>query len=624
MRIRWLSAIGALGLAMYSGRADAQVQTGSIQGTVVDENVGTPLALVTVVAASPALQGTQSEFSDDGGQFFLTNLPPGQYSLVFIYGEAKVKRENVDVSVGKTTVVNARMNTGSATEILIVERAPTVDSGSTKQGVTMDQGYIKNIPTNGRTWQGLLGAAAGSQGDQYGTSFSGSTSVENIYVVDGVNTSGVTLGAGFPTQGSAVLNNFIQEIEVITGGYNAEFGRSTGGVVNVVTKTGSNEFHGSVFANVQALNAAIEPVSVEDSAIRGDAHLPTIVDFGFELGGPIIKDRLWFYVGFAPIINNTNVTRLTQTQVDRQVSNFNYDDAGCAARNTDGSCDGDGNAGTTSRTGCELLTPPAGMDSACEGDGTPDQDINGLPVFEEIDRREMKQSIKTYQFTGKLNLAVSPEHQGQIGVTGTPLVGSGIIGSVYGTPTFGQRNETQLNTDAALKWTSKFFDNKTQVDAIVGWHRFKRDAHSVNAFVPGSPEKSTAETSSTQIFDNSVTPGFEADGSGAFASLYGVANNPDTPESMAVQQFCADDTPNDAFKRIKNCPIGLNGYGWNSRGFITDSLEQRYSGKLTLTQRVKAAGHHQFKAGVDFESNLLDDTRQLTGGFTQTLSLIHI
>jgi hypothetical protein len=112
MRKRWLIAIGALGLALYSGQADAQVQTGSIQGTVVDEQLGTPLGLVTVVAASPALQGTQSEFSDDGGQYFLSNLPPGQYSLVFIYGEAKLKRENIDVSIGKTTVVNARMNTG--------------------------------------------------------------------------------------------------------------------------------------------------------------------------------------------------------------------------------------------------------------------------------------------------------------------------------------------------------------------------------------------------------------------------------------------------------------------------------------------------------------------------------
>src|SRR5438477_404023 len=108
----------------------------------------------------------------------------------------------------------------------------------------------------GRTFLDALGAAAGSQGDDLGVAFSGSTSLENQYYVDGVNTTGLTYG----TAGSAVINNFIEEIEVITGGYDAEYGRATGGVVNVVTKSGSNEFKGSVFGYYQPgfLTAAAE------------------------------------------------------------------------------------------------------------------------------------------------------------------------------------------------------------------------------------------------------------------------------------------------------------------------------------------------------------------------------
>src|SRR5207253_287555 len=87
-----------------------------------------------------------------------------------------------------------------------------------------------------------LGAAAGSQNDGLGTSFSGSSSLENQYYVDGVNTTGLTLG----TVGSPVINDFIKEIEVITGGYNAEYGRATGGVVHVVTKSGSTDGHPDV------------------------------------------------------------------------------------------------------------------------------------------------------------------------------------------------------------------------------------------------------------------------------------------------------------------------------------------------------------------------------------------
>ncbi len=605
MRLRKNLLAGALGLValLIAGTAGAQTTTaGAIQGTVTDEATGVPMLLVTVVASSPALQGTQSEFTDASGQYFMSNLPPGTYSLLFIYGDAKVKRDNVEVGVGKVTVANAKINTQSTEVITVKEKAPTIDAGSTTQGTTIGTDYIKNVPSRGRTWAGVLQAAAGSQGDAYGVSFSGSTSVENNYVVDGLNTTGVTMGAGFPTQGSQVLNNFIQEIEVITGGYNAEFGRSTGGVVNVVTKTGSNEFHGSVFANVNAFNASIDPVSVVGSPLREVDKLPTQLDFGFDLGGPIIKDKLWFYVGFAPVITRQDHTRVVSTRTDRGVNGFNYNGA-CTKKNNDGTCDGDGNPNTTAAPGCEL-------NRNCEGDGLADIDpATNKQNFEEISRSGFQTSDNTYQFTGKLNFAVTPEHQGQVSITGQPSTSTNLLASFpNGTLTATTDNQTELNTDLGAKWTSKFFDNKTQIDVVAGWHRFSLKASPLTTTLPNNP-----------AMDPGAIPQYRV--GSTLGSLWNVAVNQDRSESPAVNQFCFDDRSgiNDEFPRITNCPL-TTAYRVNSYGLVADSVEQRYSAKATLTQRVKAAGHHQFKAGIDFESNILDDARGYTGGVLYTQS----
>src|SRR5262249_29221678 len=151
------------------------------------------------------------------------------------------------------------------------------DTGSGKLGVSLTQGELHNVPARGRTYEAVLQSAAGSQADAAGVSFSGSPSPENSYVVVAINTTRLTVGG----VSSPVINNFSQEIEVITGGYNAEFGRATGGVVNVVTKTGSNEFHGSVWANFTPFEAKRDTVSVAGSALSEKDSLNLEGDFGF-------------------------------------------------------------------------------------------------------------------------------------------------------------------------------------------------------------------------------------------------------------------------------------------------------------------------------------------------------
>src|SRR5215470_6114529 len=230
--------------------AQASATVGSLRGVLKDQSNGDAAVGATVVATSPALQGEQVVITDENGQYFITSLPPGLYTLTVYYNNNTFSRGNVLIQVGKEAVVNVTVDSAAAGPegkpkgevIEISGSAPIIDQGSTKTGVTLGDDYTRNIPT-GRTFGAVLGAVAGAQGDTYGISFAGATSAENTYIVEGINTT----DTGFGGLSTNLPNEFISETEVITGGYNAEYGRATGGIVNVVTKQGGNTFHGSVF-----------------------------------------------------------------------------------------------------------------------------------------------------------------------------------------------------------------------------------------------------------------------------------------------------------------------------------------------------------------------------------------
>ncbi|HEY5948213.1 MAG TPA: carboxypeptidase regulatory-like domain-containing protein, partial [Kofleriaceae bacterium] len=288
--------------------------TGAIYGVITDIDSGDALPGVTVVVSS-AGSVSQTALTDEKGAYKVSELSPGEYVVTFYYLDATVER-TVPVGVQKVTPVYQKIDTKAVKgEVVRIEgKTPAIDPTSTAQGITIDKNYLKNIPVPGRTFEAALGAAAGSQGDRLGVAFSGSTSLENQYYVDGVNTTGLSYG----TVGSPIINDFIEEIEIITGGYNAEYGRATGGIVNVVTKSGSNEFKGSVFGYWQPGFLTASAESTPQNAVSIDVSADTALDadFGFELGGPIIKDQLWFFVGFAPAFNQVDYTRSTKRQTD--------------------------------------------------------------------------------------------------------------------------------------------------------------------------------------------------------------------------------------------------------------------------------------------------------------------
>ncbi|MDB4954272.1 MAG: hypothetical protein JWO36_1841 [Myxococcales bacterium] len=157
---------------------EAPPPTGTVQGVVTDSRTNEPLAGVTVVATTHKGDRTETGITDDKGSYRIVGLPPDSYLVTFYWADATSEQKDVRVTSGKTTPAFAKINssTASGEVIRIAGNAPTLDPTSTTQGITTDKSYIKNLPVPGRTFQSSLGAAAGSQNDNGGVSFSGSTS----------------------------------------------------------------------------------------------------------------------------------------------------------------------------------------------------------------------------------------------------------------------------------------------------------------------------------------------------------------------------------------------------------------------------------------------------------------
>ncbi len=143
---------------------------GSVRGVVTDKKTGEKLAGVTVIATSPALAQTQTAITDEQGAYKIDDLPPGNYLITFFYADLKVERSGVQVAANKQSNVYQKIDQSSMNRgetLQIAAKAPMIDQTSSSQGITLDRQYLKNIPAPGRTFDGALGAAAGSQGDDF-------------------------------------------------------------------------------------------------------------------------------------------------------------------------------------------------------------------------------------------------------------------------------------------------------------------------------------------------------------------------------------------------------------------------------------------------------------------------
>jgi len=297
----------SLMIACFALSAFAQTTTtGSIEGTVTDQT-GAPVANATVTATSPNLQGSQSAQTNSEGKYQILNLPPGKYTVTITEqsGFGKLERGDVTVSLSKTTTVDLTvLPAGTQAQVTITgSDVAAVDVTSTTAGTNVSSDQFSNFPTS-RTVQGLYTIAptvTGSglrdaSGRERDPSVAGSSGPENNYILDGVNTSDPAFGGS----GANLPFEFVQEVEIKTGAYGAEHGRSTGGIFNVITKSGGNEFTGDVFGYFTTKGMVRDVKSSAIPLIGASPQSFSEIDAGFDLGGPIVKDKLWFFGAFNP------------------------------------------------------------------------------------------------------------------------------------------------------------------------------------------------------------------------------------------------------------------------------------------------------------------------------------
>ena len=300
---RWALGILFAGLAM-SQNVSAQERFSTITGTVVD-TTGAPVPGATVTLTNLDTQRIITRTTDSGGNYAAREIEPGRYSIKYeLTGFSTVEVADVNLLLGKSLKIPATLAVGAVTEtIQVIGESPLIDVGSTLRGNNIPAEEFEKIP-KGRSFESLAAASPSVNTGQLegGIQVNGSSAGENNFTVDGVSVNSLIHGH----QREEAVFEHLQEVQVKTSGLSAEYGGALGGVISAVTKSGGNQFKGSAvyYYSSDALSSTsgldqrlqLDPVTqnsattLQDSAQTFDRH-----EVGLSLGGPIIKDKLYFF-----------------------------------------------------------------------------------------------------------------------------------------------------------------------------------------------------------------------------------------------------------------------------------------------------------------------------------------
>ncbi len=307
MRNRTSAILLALLFALV-GVASAQDTTGTLSGKLTDtQGLAVPGATVTVNGP----QGAKTFVTDADGRFNAPFLTPGSYGIrAELQGFKATDIKAISVQLGQTTDVSIKMEVGGLAETVEVTASTVViDNTSTTTGAVLSSDLLARVPVGRRFSDALYlapGVSSSGSAGRANPSISGGSGLDNQYVVDGVNVTNQGYGALgsysiiFGSLGNSTPFDFIKEIQVKTGGYEAEYGQSTGGVVNVVTKSGSNNFRGSLFAYARpgALQADYKEFQSTNGTVQFGKNEQS--DAGAEISGPIIQNKVFFFGAINP------------------------------------------------------------------------------------------------------------------------------------------------------------------------------------------------------------------------------------------------------------------------------------------------------------------------------------
>lgn len=327
-KLRYVSLV--LVALIFAVPTCAQETTGTIHGTVKDQS-GASIAGAAVELSSPALISSRTVQTDVAGFFRFTLLPTGVYTVsVTITGFKISRRTSIKLEVGRDLPIDFEMEVGGVISTIEVEATPLiVDTTQSKVAINISEDLIKSLP-KGRSFASLIELAPGARSEplQAGYQLDGASDGENVYAFEGMDTTKVQTGG----IGVQIPLDFIQELNIKTSGYDAEYGGALGGVINMVSKRGSNSWHGAgiFYYRSNAFTASDRPALRLDPTFSLNTTTRTsepgqlfdpkedkwrTIEPGFEIGGPVMTERLWLYGSFIPNLSRTTRTIAINTTV---------------------------------------------------------------------------------------------------------------------------------------------------------------------------------------------------------------------------------------------------------------------------------------------------------------------
>jgi hypothetical protein len=311
---------------LFSVPIGAQVAGGTLSGTITDPSEKlVPQAQVSITNVATGITTTVTTDSD--GFYIAPNLLPGEYQVtVSAKGFSTETKKGISLTVGAHQVFNLTLQVGSAarTVVEVTTEAPAVQLASSDISAVVNASTVRELPLNGRSWTDLAalqpgvetiqtqpsfatGSDRGNRGFGQQLTISGARPQQNNYRLDGVSLNDYANGAPGSVLGGNLGVDAIQEFSVLTSNYSAEYGKTSGGVVNAVTRSGTNTFHGSVYeflrnSALDARNFFEDPTAAKASFKRNQ--------FGGAIGGPLVKNRTFFFADYEGIRQSKGIANL--------------------------------------------------------------------------------------------------------------------------------------------------------------------------------------------------------------------------------------------------------------------------------------------------------------------------
>ncbi|MET0342565.1 MAG: TonB-dependent receptor [Polyangiales bacterium] len=555
------------GASSITPLAAAQQGTTSLVGSVTDASSGQPVLDAVVTVTSPNLQGEEIAVSDESGSYRIQGLPPGVYTLRVESDTFRpYARTELDLHADTTIRLNVSLlpEAIKAQEVVVKGRTPTVDVGSSATGINITSEFTSRVPviapggknSAGRSFESVADVVPGAHTDAFGVSIFGSSSPENRYLLDGLSVNNPTFGI----IGTPLAIDFIKEVSVLSGGYMPEYGRSTGGVVNAITKTGTNEWHGSVFTNWSPGAIAGDPkrVLALGQTISTKPQLDYQGDIGGDVGGPIIRDKLWIYAGFD--------WARTRYDLKRELYRTVLDPMGAPVI--------DPMTGDPQRQ----LIPGSRLTAIAQQDQF--QGITKLTWAVNKQHRLNLSLNGVYPVSGGMNeFGINPQTGASEIQSGSTTTANGING-----PYSAIAHKYQASsTNAALKWSAELMKDRAFLDTWLGYHQER--------FGKMPPDGSSFG---------------DRTGLASRSNVWFTANDP--PRNLNELEV----VPGGACDVPGSCPV--QDYRIGGPESIEQQKTHRLQGRTVFTYLFKALGHHVFKAGLDLEYQRHRGVKAYTGG----------